>query len=306
MGIAAFLLVLLIASGFEAFPAQAKPSLSFPDNAVSLPATDAEISAICEQLYKLLRISPKLTSAVARDPSLLGYQEYVSRSNPELAKFLQQHPEIMRNPEFYLFADLPDSEGSENIQYLLQRDAWPKFNQNSNNSRRLVESVVVFIFFIISLAAILWLLRLFLQNRRWNRVFKVQADIHSKLLDKLGGTQELLTYLGSDTGRKFMEFAPIASTIDTPQNMGVPHPFTRILAPLQVGIISMLIGLGLLFIKGSFRDPWALLLLGTIALMVGIGFMLSSGLSWMMAKRLGMIEQAKTASGIAKLNLTKE
>jgi hypothetical protein len=62
------------------------------------------MAATREQLIKLLRVSPKRTTVVVRDPSLLANQEYVSRNNPELAQFLQIHPEIVRNPEFYLNA----------------------------------------------------------------------------------------------------------------------------------------------------------------------------------------------------------
>ena len=60
--------------------------------------TDQELQATQEQLLQLLRTSPTLTTVVARDPSLLSNQEYVSKNNPQLAQFLVQHPDIARNP----------------------------------------------------------------------------------------------------------------------------------------------------------------------------------------------------------------
>ena len=72
---------------------------------VGAAANDEQLAATRENLFELLQMSPKLTGAVANDPSLLGDQEYVNRSNPELAKFLQNHQEVVRNPEFYLFGN---------------------------------------------------------------------------------------------------------------------------------------------------------------------------------------------------------
>ena len=46
--------------------------------------SDSDVANTQEQLLKLLRLSPVLTTVVARDPSLLGDQAYVARNNPEL------------------------------------------------------------------------------------------------------------------------------------------------------------------------------------------------------------------------------
>lgn len=67
------------------------------------PTNEAALASVREQLFRFLRMSPRLTMAISNDPSLLGYQEYVNRHNPELAGFIQLHPEIARNPEFFPF-----------------------------------------------------------------------------------------------------------------------------------------------------------------------------------------------------------
>jgi hypothetical protein len=84
-----------------ALPQQSRPVTA--PSAKPSATGDEELSATRDQLFQLLRLSPKLTSVVARDPSLLANQDYVTHNNPELAQFLQQHPEIARNPEFRLF-----------------------------------------------------------------------------------------------------------------------------------------------------------------------------------------------------------
>jgi len=67
------------------------------------PISDKELAETQKQLIDLLRLSPTLTTVVAHDPSLLANQDYVARNNPQLAQFLAAHPEVARNPDFYLF-----------------------------------------------------------------------------------------------------------------------------------------------------------------------------------------------------------
>src|SRR5215472_15231209 len=74
--------------------------------AAMAPATPQDLGATQQKLMQLLRVSPNLAEVVSSDPALLADQQYVAKSNPELATFLQQHPEIGRNPEFWLFSNL--------------------------------------------------------------------------------------------------------------------------------------------------------------------------------------------------------
>jgi hypothetical protein len=293
--------ILLSAPGVRSTFAQSKPSPAVEKVPAAMtgfsPANEAELDSVREQLFKFLRMSPKLTSAISLDPTLLSYQEYVNKNNPELAGFLQSHPEIARNPEFYLFANLPGGRNG-NVPFLFQRAVWPEIGPGNSPDRG--EDVIIFFVFLIVLSAILWLLRMLLQNRRWNRIFKVQTEIHAKLLDKLGGSQELFAYLGTEAGKKFMELAPIATSLESPQRPGLLSPITRILAPLQLGIVSTLVGLSLLFIKGYFKDSGELLFVGTMALALGIGFIISAGVSWLLAQRLGLIAQIKLGRADSK------
>src|SRR5262249_42020474 len=85
----------------EAQPARSSGKPTTPAVADSATATSEEsLAATRRQLLELLQMSPKLSSFIARDPSLLAEQDYISRNNPELARFLEAHPQIARNPEF--------------------------------------------------------------------------------------------------------------------------------------------------------------------------------------------------------------
>lgn len=291
-----FAVFLLALSGLGILSAQtnSRPDAKQPEAKVAYtPASESELDSVRARLLKLLRMSPRLTMVISMDPSLLRNQEYVNQNNPQLAAFLQSHTEIARNPEFYLFANLPNGR-SQDVPYLIQRAVWPEIDRH--NQAKWMNTLIPFFIFLVISFAILWLLRMLIQNRRWGRVFKVQTDIHAKLLDKLSGNQELFSYLGTEAGKKLLEMAPIATAMESSQRPGFLSPITRILAPLQFGIVSTLIGIGMLFIKGYYNDNGALLLLGTLALMLGLGLVISAGISWILARRLGLLSNIKQES----------
>jgi hypothetical protein len=255
------------------------------------PVSEKDIADLQDQLLKLLRLSPTLAEVVARDPSLLSNADYVNRNNPELEHFLQAHPEIERNPDFYLFNNL-HGEHEPPSQSLEHRLWTPPQNEDSDDFIHgpIIEGGLPLLAFLAFLVAFLWLMRLLLENRRWGRIFKLQSDVHGKLLERFGTSQEVLTYMSTDAGKKFLEAAPIAVGLDRKQP--VPSPVARVLTPLQIGIVMSLLGLGLIFLRHSFSHGAGLLLIGTVILMPGLGFIISAGITWVLARRLGLIPES--------------
>lgn len=271
-----------------AAPLVAQPKSQPMKTASPQPASSGmELRDMQEQLLKLLRTSPKLTTVVARDPSLLADSEYVQRNNPELATFLESHPEIARNPDYYLFTNLGPDEGR--TEFALERKVWPEMDyQNPDNGFIARSDVVPFMVFLCVLGALIWLVRVLFENRRWNRLFKLQSEVHGRLIEKFGTNQELLTYMGTDAGKRFLEAAPIP--VDLKQGQGLPSPVARILTPLQIGVVSTLIGIGFLILRHSIaHSSTQLLAFGILFLMLGIGFIISAGLTWALAGKLGLM-----------------
>jgi hypothetical protein len=280
--------VLVAVSGAMSLPAQNVPARPHPQQPA--PAADEDAATLQDQLLELLRTSPTLTTVVARDPSLLSDQGYVERNNPELAKFLTAHPDVARNPSYYLFSRLGADHG--NRPATLERRIWPDMEgggrPNDGWASEFSNDYGPGILFLCVLGALLWLIRLFLENRRWNRVLRLQTEMHTKLIDRFSSTQELLSYVGTDAGRHFLEASPIA--LDAKQTQPMPNAVARVLTPLQVGLVLTLLGIGLLMLRHSLPDAAPpLLVFGTVALMPGLGFILSAGISWMLAGRLGLM-----------------
>jgi hypothetical protein len=288
---AALAAVLIAGSGASNVQAQNPPVRPHPQQpqAAQIPASDEDSSALQDQLLQLLRTSPTLTTVVARDPSLLSDETYVERNNPELAKFLAAHPDVARNPSYYLFSRLGPDHGDRPAT--LERRVWPDTEggaRNDNWSSEFSADYGPGIIFLFVLGALLWLIRLFLENRRWNRVLRLQTEMHTKLIDRFSSTQELLSYVGTDAGRHFLEASPIALDAQSAQPM--PNAVARVFTPLQVGIVLTLLGIGLLMLRHSLPDAAPpLLVFGTVALMPGLGFILSAGISWFLAGRLGLM-----------------
>ena len=246
-----------------------------------------------DEFLQLVRLSPTLAEVVARDPSLLSNGEYVSRNNPELAHFLKMHPEIAQNPDFYLFNNLHG--GNETPAETLERKLWPQVSeaQPSGLERELLGDGVPFMVFAFLLGALLWLVHVLLENRRWSRIFKLQTDVHSKLIERFGTSQEVLTYMGTEAGKRFLEATPIAVGFE-PQHP-VPSPVARVLTPLQIGVVMTLLGLGLIGLRHSVEGgSGPLLVAGTIVLMPGLGFIISAGITWALARHLGLMPDRRT------------
>ena len=260
-----------------------------PQAAASAP-TDQEVASTQEQLLKLLRTSPTLTTVVAHDPSLLSDQAYVARNNPELAQFITTHPDIARNPEFYLFTRLPSNE--HHRDQALERAVWPDLVPENHDPRtnfdRMSGDFAGVLAFACFLGALIWIIRQVIEGRRWSRIFKLQSEVHARLIEKFGSTQEIAAYMETEAGKRFLEAAPIPMDFDTGQRM--PNAVARVLTPLQIGIVMVLLGIGFLALRGVGHDMnIPMLVLGTIALMPGIGFILSAGITWVLAGRLGLM-----------------
>jgi hypothetical protein len=256
--------------------------------------SDRDLAATQEELIKLLRLSPTLTTVVARDPSLLANQDYVSRNNPQLAQFLATHPEIARNPDFYLFTHVHRDDGGPDEA--LERAVWPALvpRNDSWSANDVIGPIAALLAFACFLTALVWLSRQFLENRRWGRIFKLQSEVHGRLIDKFGSNQELAGYMGTEAGKRFLEAAPIPVGFESDQRM--PNAIARVLTPLQIGVVLVLLGVGFFLLRNvriEMHDP--MLVLGTITLMPGLGFIISAGITWVLAGRLGMIPEGPGA-----------
>ena len=260
-----------------------------PEVAANVPQmSQKDLAALQDQLLQELRVSPTLAEVVARDPSLLSNSEYVNRNNPELGRFLQG---ILKSRTILTSISLTTC--TANMRRPARRWSASCGRRCRSASRReltmrLISDGVPFLVFVCILGALLWLTHVLLENRRWSRIFKLQTDVHGKLIERFGTSQEVLTYMSTDAGKRFLEATPIAVGFEPQQP--VPSPVARVLTPLQIGVVMTLLGLGFLSLRHSLPEgSGAFLVIGTVVLMPGLGFIISAGITWVLARHLGLM-----------------
>ncbi|HEX5071198.1 MAG TPA: hypothetical protein VFV78_13355, partial [Vicinamibacterales bacterium] len=194
---------------------------------------------------------------------------------PAVLAFLNQHPEVRRNPSWYLEAF---RTGYDGYYYDPRQRSWDN----------LMEMAGVFVIMLTVLGGFAWLVRTAIDYRRWGRLAKVQAEAHTKLLDRFTGNEELLGYVQSPAGRKFLQSSPI-SLDGAARPMGAP--LSRILWSMQAGVVLAAAGLGMNYVSRHIdpdkADP--VFTFSIILLSLGVGFVASSGLSYVMSRRLGLL-----------------
>src|SRR5262249_55224365 len=143
------------------------------------------------QLRELLsELPPSLAQVLRLDPSLMSTQSYV-QPYPRLAAFLGQHPEVMRNPGYFLGE--VRFEGPEGSRH-----------QTIQAMQEIAAGIGVFLFFMAALTVVAYVSRSVLEHRRWLHATKVQTDAHTKLVDRLASNEDLMTYVQSAAGQRFL------------------------------------------------------------------------------------------------------
>ncbi len=204
---------LAMLAGFAAWAQAPQPipksGAPVPVPVVTVEQPDAQRTR--EQLSQLLeRYPPALRSVLGLDPTLLSNQTYLA-PYPALLSYLNAHPEIARAPEFYIGGNGDGPFGSVKDHDMRVLDMW----------NGVLGGLAVFTGFGMGIGLLVWVIRTVIDYRRWNRLAKVQTDAHTKLLDRFTANEDLLAYIQSPAGSKFLESSPI--TLDAgPRSVGAP------------------------------------------------------------------------------------
>ena len=119
---------------------------------------------------------------------------------------------------------------------------------------------------------VVWFVRMVITSRRWNKLSKVQTEVHSKLLDRFTANEDLLAYMQTQAGRSFLESAPLPRRAIRPVARR-----SRASSVRAGGSRAPADGIGLLYVSGTFIDePAEFFVIGVVALALGAGFIISA------------------------------
>lgn len=278
-----FILMLVLAPAGQLI-AQEAPTADPADTEVS--ASEAETPTeetenpstgrhyeVREQFTRLLQRHPdELWMLLKLDPALLTNDAFMA-GYPEVQEFLVQHPEIHKNPRFYLSQFTSPAQDRSVLDDIFE-----------------VLAVVGGIG--LTVVALGWLVRTLIEQKRWKQLSRTQSDVHNKILDRFGTSEQLLEYIRTPAGGKFLESAPIPLHVERPPSGRTSTLATRIVWSVQIGVVTAIVGLGMLLLSAVFEkdSSQGLFALGAIALCVGAGFIASAAVSLKLSRRLGLWE----------------
>jgi hypothetical protein len=254
-----------------------------PPQAQAMPTrvvAPADAEQTREALRALLsRYSPTIGRVLALDPTLLQNPVYLE-PYPELIAFLQQHPEVARNGADFL------------------SDFRPSYYREPDHDTQVIrmwegifQGTAIFLVFAVITGALVWLVKTLVDYRRWYRLSKVQTEAHNKLLDRFTANEELLAYITTPSGKRFLESAPIM--LDN-GSASIGAPVKRILWAIEIGVVMVCLGIGIYFAQVAAPREVSLVLFAVsiIVTALGIGFVLASGASYLLSRRMGVLNGA--------------
>lgn len=272
----------LVFLGVSAAPALAQQSLQ-PPSAAPAPAQATqtpppiierqEASQTRDQLQSLLRDHPPSVGVVLRNDPSLANADYLA-PYPALVDFIQRHPEVTRNPTYFF--------GSTDFRQFQPQDrSVQMFNEIMEGFTALVVAGAI-------VGVFIWLVRFFVDHRRWLRVTRTQADVHTKLLDRFNNSEDLMAYMQTPGGRRFLESAPIALD-EKPRAMSAP--MSRILWSMQAGVVLASLGIGFFMAQTRFPEDMGegFYVMGMLVAWLGIGFGVSALLAYVISSRFGLV-----------------
>ena len=242
----------------------------------ALPPQDEDSRELRRQFSDRLRLYPPEVGKVLKlDPALLSDANYL-RNYPEIAAFVTEHPVVAHNPHYFLedVAGLSESVPPNHAQLM-----WDKT----------MEAFTILAVMSLIAFALSWLIRTVIEHRRWSRLARVQAEVHTKLLDRFATSEELLAYIQTSPGRRFLESAPI-QVDSAPRHMSAP--LQRMLWSIQAGLVLAAGGIGLEIVSRNIDKEIAqpLFALGVVAISVGAGFVLSAVVFYVISRRLNLFD----------------
>jgi hypothetical protein len=232
------------------------------------------------RLQELLQQHPPAVGEILRRDPTLANGEYLA-PYPALLAFLQQHPEVTRNPSYFF--------GSYDFRQPQPRD------RSMEMFQMVMAGLGITLFVTAVLSTFVWIVRSVIDQRRWQKLTRTQADVHTKLLDRLTNNEDLLAYIQTSAGRKFLESAPIA--VD-----GEPKPYnapvSRILWSMQAGVVLASLGIGFWITQSRFPEDMGegFFIIGTLVTALGVGFAVSAIVAYVISLRFGLLAPSTAAT----------
>jgi hypothetical protein len=284
-GVLALMLIPIPAAAAQQ-AAPARPAAGAANAVEAAPPVTQDAVETRQDFYRVLEQYPPALGRVMRlDPTLMTNASYLA-SYPNVAAFFARYPDVPRNPGYYL--ERYDSG------YIVSEPRDVK-----SRALSMWEDALQFIGVMIVIGGVIYVLfgiiKYIVEYRRWHRISRVNAEVHNKILDRFGSNEELLAYVDSPAGRRFLEATPMAP--NAPPSRSVGAPFGRMLFAVQLGVILISLSVGFWAISNRAIEEVqpVVVALAMLALCLGIGSIISAGASYLLSRKLGLLPEPPVA-----------
>jgi hypothetical protein len=271
--------------GAAAGQADDGPVLVERENGVPLGPGDAR--GLRAEVQRLLNEHPpNLRTVLQADPSLLQRADYLA-PYPRLTEFLKQHPEVARDPGYFI--GRPEAWFNNRDETAAERATREAYD----TLQGALAGLAVFTGIMAVLFVLTTLIKQALAQRRWSRQSRVQTEVHTKILDRLQSNDELIAYIQTPAGQRFLQSGPSPPADTEPR--AIAAPVGRIFWSVQAGVVLVALGIGFFFVQRTVMAEIAPAFnaMGVIATALGIGAICSAGVSYILSARFGLLERPK-------------
>lgn len=139
--------------------------------------------------------------------------------------------------------------------------------------------------------SVVWLVYIVVDGFRRRQRLRVFTEFHTRLLDRIASAKEFGDFFSSEAGERFLE--------SMKSERDAPH--VRIIAAVQWGMTLTTLGVGLFLLSSTYsleRDTVdVIVFIATVAFSVGAGTLISSVVSFLLSKRLGLVSDRRDGGG---------
>jgi len=274
------LTAMAIFTGLLATEAPAQGRGGFKPAPPPVPASDAEnTKQALEQVFG--NHPPSLKQVLQLDSSLLSNKPYLA-AYPKLAEFLEGHPEVTRDPSFFI--------GVPKVVNAPSRPAAPQVVYRN------LDNMAAALFVVGLIIGIAWLVHAVIGHQRWLRVSRRQAEAQAKILDRFTSNEDLLGFIQTPAGLRFLEASSMPAMADQPRAIGAP--ISQILWSVQIGLVLFAGGIGLDYVSPQAGDVGNGLfhIVGVVLIALGVGFVVSGGSSYVLSRKFGLLNSTNVTS----------
>jgi len=147
------------------------------------------------------------------------------------------------------------------------------------------ERITVTLIFMALFALAAWFF--WLDAKRRQALVQARSDLQNRLLEKFASPQDVAQFLQTEGGNRFLQ----GLTTDA------RHAGRGILRATQVGVVITVFGLAVVSLGVAYppqnRSANPGVIIGSLILALGVGFLISAGLSYFLSKKWGMMETEK-------------